>query len=89
MYLSFLHSAEDASAIHVDADTRIQVLDSVGDLPNADKEQCGAFLVSRTLQFLRHQSGLNDSHREMNAFLWYGRTSWIKLFLFAANSTIN
>ncbi|KAF7760728.1 CAZyme family GT2 [Agaricus bisporus var. burnettii] len=36
--------AEDASAIHVDADTRIQVLDSVGDLPNADKEQCGAFL---------------------------------------------
>ena len=37
---------DDASAIYVDDDTRIQILDSMPDLPRADKEQCGAFIVS-------------------------------------------
>ncbi|KAI0771442.1 glycosyl transferase family group 2-domain-containing protein [Irpex lacteus] len=35
---------EDADAIYVDDDTRIQVLDSMSWLPKADKEQCGAFI---------------------------------------------
>ncbi|KAH9987635.1 glycosyl transferase family group 2-domain-containing protein [Russula compacta] len=35
---------EDATAIYVDDDTRIQILDSMPDLPRADKEQCGAFI---------------------------------------------
>ncbi|KAI0052840.1 hypothetical protein FA95DRAFT_1601532 [Auriscalpium vulgare] len=35
---------EDATAIYVDDDTRIQILDSILDLPRADKEQCGAFI---------------------------------------------
>ena len=38
--------AEDADAIYVDDDTRIQILDTMYDLPRADKEQCGAFIVS-------------------------------------------
>jgi hypothetical protein len=37
---------DDATAIYVDDDTRIQILDSMSDLPRADKEQCGAFIVS-------------------------------------------
>ncbi|KAI0086871.1 glycosyl transferase family group 2-domain-containing protein [Irpex rosettiformis] len=35
---------DDADAIYVDDDTRIQVLDSMSWLPRADKEQCGAFI---------------------------------------------
>ena len=45
---SFLSSRnDDATAIYVDDDTRIQILDSMSDLPRADKEQCGAFIVSQ------------------------------------------
>jgi cellulose synthase/poly-beta-1,6-N-acetylglucosamine synthase-like glycosyltransferase len=35
---------EDADAIYVDDNTRIQILDTMLDLPRADKEQCGAFI---------------------------------------------
>ncbi|KAJ6629846.1 glycosyl transferase family group 2-domain-containing protein [Mycena sp. CBHHK59/15] len=36
--------AEDATAIYIDSDTRIQILDTMNHLPQAEKEQCGAFL---------------------------------------------
>lgn len=36
---------DTADAIYIDDDTRIQILDTMADLPRADKEQCGAFLV--------------------------------------------
>ncbi|KZV75016.1 hypothetical protein PENSPDRAFT_572274 [Peniophora sp. CONT] len=36
--------ADDADAIYLDDETRIQVLDTMLDLPGADKEQCGAFI---------------------------------------------
>lgn len=39
------YRSEDADAIHIDSDTRIQILDSMAYLPRADKEQCGAFIV--------------------------------------------
>ncbi|KAF8882968.1 glycosyl transferase family group 2-domain-containing protein [Infundibulicybe gibba] len=44
-----IHSAlatvsEDATAIYIDVNTRIQILDSVNHLPKAEKEQCGAFI---------------------------------------------
>ncbi|KAF8962847.1 glycosyl transferase family group 2-domain-containing protein [Flammula alnicola] len=44
-----VHSAlatvpEDATAIYIDLNTRIQILDTVSHLPKADKEQCGAFI---------------------------------------------
>ncbi|KAJ7510955.1 glycosyl transferase family group 2-domain-containing protein [Mycena galericulata] len=35
---------EDADALYIDVDTRIQIIDSMNDLPRAEKEQCGAFL---------------------------------------------
>lgn len=42
----FFYRSEDDPAIYIDKDTRIQILDSVSHLPKADKEQCGAFIVS-------------------------------------------
>ncbi|KAF9039188.1 glycosyl transferase family group 2-domain-containing protein [Panaeolus papilionaceus] len=42
---SALHTvSEDATAIYLDSNTRIQILDSISALPKADKEQCGAFI---------------------------------------------
>ncbi|KAI9457224.1 glycosyl transferase family group 2-domain-containing protein [Lactarius psammicola] len=35
---------DETDAIYVDDDTRIQILDTMADLPRADKEQCGAFI---------------------------------------------
>ena len=43
---ALFHRSDDADAIFVDDDTRIQVLDTMSWLPRADKEQCGAFIVS-------------------------------------------
>ena len=39
-------SKDDADAIYIDDNTRIQVLDTMTVLGTADKEQCGAFIVS-------------------------------------------
>jgi hypothetical protein len=36
---------DDALALYVDPNTRIQIIDSIEDLPRAEKEQCGAFIV--------------------------------------------
>ncbi|KAJ4481261.1 glycosyl transferase family group 2-domain-containing protein [Lentinula aciculospora] len=36
--------SEDVSAIYLDVGTRIQVLETISQLPTADKEQCGAFI---------------------------------------------
>jgi len=39
-------SQEDAPSIEIESDTRIQILESMDLLPDADKEQCAAFIVS-------------------------------------------
>ena len=41
-----LYSAPDERSIYVDADTRIQILETMLMLPQADREQCAAFIVS-------------------------------------------
>ena len=48
---NFPDSPEDAVALYIDHDTRIQILESVSHLPKADKEQCGAFLVRFPVKF--------------------------------------
>lgn len=35
---------DDSTAIYLDVSTRIQVLETISELPTADKEQCGAFI---------------------------------------------
>ena len=39
-------SGPEDRSIYIDANTRIQVLDTMADLPTADKEQSAAFIVS-------------------------------------------
>jgi cellulose synthase/poly-beta-1,6-N-acetylglucosamine synthase-like glycosyltransferase len=36
--------AENSTALYLDVETRIQILESISQLPSADKEQCGAFI---------------------------------------------
>lgn len=36
--------SDDATALYVDINTRIQILETIAHLPHADKEQCGAFI---------------------------------------------
>jgi hypothetical protein len=40
-------STPEDRTIYIDANTRIQVLETMLDLPSADKEQCGAFIVGQ------------------------------------------
>ncbi|KDR82195.1 hypothetical protein GALMADRAFT_135559 [Galerina marginata CBS 339.88] len=42
-YLLF-HSSEDATAMYIDLNTRIQILETMSHLGKADKEQCSAFI---------------------------------------------
>lgn len=42
----------DDRSIYIDANTRIQILDTMVDLPTADKEQSAAFIVSSLLLHL-------------------------------------
>ena len=44
-HFSFFRT-DDAVALYVDVNTRIQILDTMTRLPRADKEQCAAFIVS-------------------------------------------
>lgn len=41
---ALLSVSDETVHLYLDADTRIQILDSMNHLPKADKEQCGAFL---------------------------------------------
>ena len=68
-----LNTVSDSdNAIFVDADTRIQILESMAALPRADKEQCAAFIVSSSP--LR-QTASHSRLRETSAFLFAGRTT--------------
>lgn len=41
----FVSSDPEAKSIYVDANTRIQILDTILHLPQADREQSAAFIV--------------------------------------------
>jgi hypothetical protein len=66
---------ENATAIYVDDDTRIQILDSMPDLPRADKEQCGAFIVSRFPTDTFFRSLTHAARSATNGCWWSGRTT--------------
>ena len=77
---SFRHplSDEDADAIYVDDNTRIQILDTMLDLPRADKEQCGAFIVRWFLSFLTLVVHLSFLRYSATSGYWsFGQTAWI------------
>ena len=39
-------SGPNDDCLYIDQNTRIQILDSIDQLPAAEKDQCGAFIVS-------------------------------------------
>lgn len=41
-----LYSPPTEDSMYIDVNTRIQILETIGDLPRAHKDQCGAFIVS-------------------------------------------
>ena len=41
-----LDSGPNDDSLYIDQNTRIQILDSIDMLPQAEKDQCGAFIVS-------------------------------------------
>lgn len=58
--------------MYIDSDTKIQVVETMHELSRAEKEQCGAFIVS---MFLRLDDTLhNEPYSETNGRLWFGPT---------------
>ena len=43
---SYGHRSPNDNSLHLDPNTRIQIIDSMNLLPQAEKDQCGAFIVS-------------------------------------------
>ena len=81
-------SQEDAPFIQIESDTRIQVLESMDLLPDADKEQCAAFIVSFFISTaIRGLKRIPDSG--MSELWLYGRRTWTRSFLCVKNSMRN
>jgi hypothetical protein len=45
----FTHRESHEDSIYIDQNTRIQILENISQLPSAEKDQCGAFIVSSSL----------------------------------------
>jgi hypothetical protein len=45
-------SGPEDTCLYIDNNTRIQILDSIDQLPEAEKDQCGAFIVRSFPSFL-------------------------------------
>jgi len=41
----FFISGPNDDCLYIDVNTRIQILDTIDQLPSAEKDQCGAFIV--------------------------------------------
>jgi hypothetical protein len=48
--------------MYIDSDTKIQVLNTMSELPRAEKEQCAAFIVSVFRRAVHSDAA--DSHRD-------------------------
>ncbi len=49
---SITGSGPEDTCLYIDNNTRIQILDSIDQLPEAEKDQCGAFIVHSLRSFL-------------------------------------
>ncbi|KAJ7678776.1 glycosyl transferase family group 2-domain-containing protein [Mycena rosella] len=72
---------DDATAIYIDPDTRIQILGTMKHLPHAEKEQCGAFIRDERVLIvwsddLDHIVPLcSDFEEKLVKFVWRARTN--------------
>jgi len=46
LFVLCMNSGPNDDSLYIDQNTRIQILDSIDMLPQAEKDQCGAFIVS-------------------------------------------
>ncbi|KAJ3710507.1 glycosyl transferase family group 2-domain-containing protein [Lentinula guzmanii] len=71
--------AEDSTAIYLDIETRIQILDNISQLPTADKEQCGAFIRDERVLIVWSDdldnilSLCSDFERKLMKLVWNSR----------------
>ena len=63
------------NSLYLDLNTRIQIIDTIGLLPEAEKDQCGAFIVSEFAQPPYCLFVAKKKISEMNAPLFYGVTA--------------
>ncbi|KAF8839996.1 hypothetical protein BDN67DRAFT_969247 [Paxillus ammoniavirescens] len=74
---------DDASAIYVDHNTRIQIIDSMTMLPRAEKEQCGAFIRDERVLVLwsNNLDGIiplcRDFEDKLIKLVWRARASFV------------
>jgi len=84
---------EDADAIFLDTDTRIQILESMVFLPRADKEQCAAFIRDEGVLVVWAYSLDNiiptckDFDDKLIHLVWKHRSAWTSLASSVAAST--
>ena len=64
---------EDTS-MYIDQETRIQILDSIEQLPTAEKDQCAAFIVRRSLTSFLNCTDGRPGYSAMNAHWYFGAT---------------
>lgn len=74
-------SGPDDDYIYIDRDTRIQVIQTIGELPQAEKDQCGAFIVRSLTRFLH--TSCDDSLSAMNDPWYFGLMPSRRLYHFA------
>lgn len=67
-----LFSDPTDDCIYIDRDTRIQVIETNDDLPQAEKDQCGAFIVSLFHHMGRELCSLHDTFSVMSDPSFYG-----------------
>ena len=51
-WVSCRYRSPNDNSLHLDPNTRIQIIDSMDLLPQAEKDQCGAFIVSYSAPFI-------------------------------------
>ncbi|EPS96750.1 hypothetical protein FOMPIDRAFT_1052989 [Fomitopsis schrenkii] len=84
---------DDADAIFIDVDSRVQVLDTMMHLPHADKEQCAAFIRDERVLVVWSYSldtiipTCRDFEDKLINLVWKQRTAYASLRSSAAPST--
>ncbi|KAL4247672.1 Glycosyl transferase family group 2-domain-containing protein [Abortiporus biennis] len=86
---------DDADAIFIDDDTRIQILDTMSWLPRADKEQCGAFIRDERVLVVWAYNLDNiiptckDFEDKLIKLVWSQRANFVSLSSSAVPSTVH
>ncbi|TCD67730.1 hypothetical protein EIP91_012031 [Steccherinum ochraceum] len=86
---------DNADAIYIDQDTRIQILESMSWLPHADKEQCGAFIRDESVLIIWAYNldniipACKDFEDKMIRLVWNQRSAFSSLVASASPSIID